>query len=177
LSDLGGPEHQHCARGSVSPTTGPGLRRPLSPRGDHVADPGAPRAVVYLEQLAEASRGQARLAQHVAGRSILERHLVPGLEGARRQGIHVADSRRLRSAHGSSTAKLAIARGLEAVWIGLGPRRAERASMRATTGGSVIVTMQRFAHHDGVDDAARWLDTRARRSENPWMVRAAVLAV
>lgn len=49
--------------------------------------------------------------------------------------------------------------------------------MRMTTGGSVVVMMQRFAHHHGVDDAARWLDTRARRSENPWMVRAAVLAV
>src|SRR5262245_52751594 len=81
----------------------------------------------------------------MAGRSVLERHLVPGLAGTRRQGRHVADPRHVRSAHRASTCRVVTARRLEAVWFDLSPRCAEQASMsRASTlGGGVVVSWSR----------------------------------
>src|ERR1051325_5661415 len=52
----------------------------------------------------------------VAGRSVLERDLVPGLEGARRQGLHVADARDLRSTDRAQASELGAPRGLEISW-------------------------------------------------------------
>ena len=94
-------------------------------RGNHVAHAGATCAVVYLEQLEKAPRRSARTGEDVAGGSVLERDLVPGLEGARGEGLHVADARNVRSAHGSQTAELVTSGRLEVVWLDIGARCAE----------------------------------------------------
>jgi len=85
----------------------------------------------------------------MAGRSILERDLVSRLDGARRQGFHVADSSDLRPVDRASTCRVVTARGLEARWPDIGSRRSgkevsswasrsSRGSSGADTGKSAI---------------------------------------
>jgi hypothetical protein len=93
LPDLRGEAHQHRAGRWRAAAPGQGVRRSLPSRGDHDADAGAPRHRLRPFELAQARGGSRGIAEHVAGRSVLQRDPVPRLEGARRQGLDVADPR------------------------------------------------------------------------------------
>src|SRR6185295_8443526 len=58
--------------------------------------------------------GPRGAGQHVAGGSVLLRHLIPRLGGTRGQAAGVADPRDLRSLDRAETGDLAAHRGLEA---------------------------------------------------------------
>jgi hypothetical protein len=108
----------------------------------------------------------------MAGRSVLEWDLVPRLERARGQGLHVADPCVVRSPRGASATELGAPRRLETVRTDIGPRCTRQASKLGVSCSCTTGRIDRFLR-----SAARPGRSRMNSWFWPWVRRKTLASI